>query len=560
MIRRMLFILFCLYDVISGEIILSEIMFNPAGPERSDEYIEIFNRSGSFSVDLNNWQIGDQDGLDMIIDAGEGTILSPGQYGIIFDEDYFNSEQSYLLVIPERALLLSIDDRTFGSGGLSNSRDETIRLVNAKGFINASFTYTADNSSGYSEEKIDCKHPDILSNWENSLAAGGTPGYKNSRAKPDFDLGIINFDFSLTNNALRCEGTIVNLGIEDIAGFNAYFFHDENRDSCRSNSEIFSATKNLNLQAQDTLKIYGEWLQPMPGKQLIGLITACQKDERADNNIYLKTAVLPFCKASLIINEIMAKPFPDDQEWIELFNPTKTSINLNGWQVSDQDTSDKQCITIQDIYIEPSQFIIISSAPFIELADSVQQIQAALPYLNNNSDCVYLFDPANNLIDYICYASVRDWDTGISLERIQYHQSSQDPQNWMASTDLNGATPGYRNSVTFQKLPEQCTLHIAPDPFSPNGDGIEDIVTIKYQVPVNHARVTLQIFDICGRPIQTLLSGWRSGAIHSVTWNGNAYNGNTVRMGIYIVFFQAIDDFTGRSFQKKATVILAEKL
>ncbi len=366
--------------------------------------------------------------------------------------------------------------------------------------------------------------------------------------------------FSLTNNILFCEGTIVNHGIEDLAGFTAYFFHDENRDSCYSNAELFSATSNLNLPAEDTLKIYGEWLQPMPGKQLIGLITVCHKDEHTDNNIWLKTAILPFRKTCLLINEIMAKPFPGDPEWIELFNPTNISINLNGWRVSDQDTSDKRCITLQDIDIEPSQFIIVSSAPLIELADSVQQIQAALPSLNNNSDSVYLFDPAKNLIDYICYASVPDWDTGISLERIQYHQSSQDPQNWMASTDVNGATPGYKNSVTFQKLPEQCTLHITPDPFSPDGDGIEDIVTITYEVPVKHAQVTLQIFDICGRPVKTLLSGWRSGAIRSVTWDGKDINGNKTRMGIYIVFFQAIDDFTGRAFEKKATMIVAGKL
>ncbi|RKY74607.1 hypothetical protein DRQ00_11625, partial [candidate division KSB1 bacterium] len=74
---------------------LSEVMFDPAGSEATDEFIEIYNLSATDSVDLAGWRVGDSSGSDMLIDSGDGLVLAPGQFGLILDPDYFGNSTTY---------------------------------------------------------------------------------------------------------------------------------------------------------------------------------------------------------------------------------------------------------------------------------------------------------------------------------------------------------------------------------------------------------------------------------------------------------------------------------
>jgi len=155
-------------------------MFDPDGSEHTDEFVEILNLSEADSVELTGWRLGDDSGDDGIVDAGEGLILLPGQYGVILDEDYFDNSTLYDYLIPERALVLTVDGTTIGSGGLSNSRAETVMLFNAAGEVVAQYTYSIGNSPGHSDEKVDPAGPDTPENWEDSSVLNGTPGFQNS--------------------------------------------------------------------------------------------------------------------------------------------------------------------------------------------------------------------------------------------------------------------------------------------------------------------------------------------------------------------------------------------
>ncbi len=43
-----------------------------------------------------------------------------------------------------------------------------------------------------------------------------------------------------------------------------------------------------------------------------------------------------FCRANVIINEIMYNPAGDDDfEWIELYNSDSNSVSLDGWEFTD---------------------------------------------------------------------------------------------------------------------------------------------------------------------------------------------------------------------------------
>ena len=95
-------------------LILTEIMFNPAGNENFNEFVEIYNR-GDASINLSGYTISDGVASDEIISAGNGLILEPLQYGVILDNGYFDNSTQYDAIIPQGALVMTIDGATIGS-------------------------------------------------------------------------------------------------------------------------------------------------------------------------------------------------------------------------------------------------------------------------------------------------------------------------------------------------------------------------------------------------------------------------------------------------------------
>ena len=74
------------------------------------------------------------------------------------------------------------------------------------------------------------------------------------------------------------------------------------------------------------------------------------------------------------------------------------------------------------------------------------------------------------------------------------------------------------------------------------------------------ARARVEIYDISGRRIRTLLNDRFSGATLRVAWDGRDDYGQVPPMGIYIVFIQLLDDRQGILKEYKDTVVLAHPL
>ena len=163
----------------SGDVVLSEVMYDPTGPESHDEYVEVVNTSVRERVDLTGWCVGDGDELDLLRDTGAGMVLDPGQRGLILDSSYFGQSTTYDSM-RTGALMLTIDDRAFGRGGWSNSSRESVILCDAQGVAEGSFAYEPQGLPGLSWEKVDLLGGNSGDNWALSVAAGGTPGAANS--------------------------------------------------------------------------------------------------------------------------------------------------------------------------------------------------------------------------------------------------------------------------------------------------------------------------------------------------------------------------------------------
>jgi hypothetical protein len=150
-------------------------------PSGNNEFIEIYNRSEKVSINLSHFKIKYYTSKpDTIISAGYGTLLPPKAYAVVFEGDYDFASGIYKNLVPSSALKLKISDSSFGSNGMANTANRPLWLINATDDTLDYYTYSADNVSGYSDEKLNMSDDTSSVNWKNSINIYGTPGFKNS--------------------------------------------------------------------------------------------------------------------------------------------------------------------------------------------------------------------------------------------------------------------------------------------------------------------------------------------------------------------------------------------
>ncbi len=161
-----------------GQVVLSEVMFDPAGSEFYDEFVEVQN-VGDQAVDLTGWRVGDGEETHRIVPVRGSSLVSPGAFGLILDSGYFDHSSLYH-PLPDGVLILTVDSPTLGRAGLDNLHSERVVLIAASGDTVATMGYRPGNLPGISKEKINPEAGDGADNWADSRWIGGTPGRINS--------------------------------------------------------------------------------------------------------------------------------------------------------------------------------------------------------------------------------------------------------------------------------------------------------------------------------------------------------------------------------------------
>jgi len=556
---------------VQAQVVLSEIMFDALGSDSHDEFVEIINLSESVSIDLSGWQISDGEGTDTIVEFNEGTILQPGQFAIILDPSYFDNSDAYEDLIPGGSLVLTLDNITFGSRGLSNSKAETVFLINSGGGIISQYTYSLGNEQGFSDEKIDLEGSNSPDNWADSKSSFGTPGAPNSVSLLNFDLAVLPDDINFSpepvqaGQTLTITSTVRNVGKTPVGQFKLIFLEDFNGNLVADSGEElppafeFSGT----FLPRDSTSFSLQSSNVLPGEHLIFAKIKFESDEDTTNNSASKQFFVGFPERTAVINEIMYSPLSHQPEWIEILNLSTLPINLAKWSVSDSDFS-KRVNFGSNSNLAPNGFFVLAEDSsifdfFNPLIGSVS-VSKKLPSFNNDFDSVLLYDPSDIILDRVDYN--KDWggDSGISLEKINPALASNDNTNWSSSVTILGGTPGEQNSIFTQTLPADADLSIAPNPFSPDNDGYEDFAIISYEVPITTASVNIKIYDLRGRLVRFLANNQPSGSRNSIVWDGHDDNGRLSRIGIYVVFLRALNAEAGLLRTQKKTVVLAANL
>ena len=157
---------------------------------------------------------------------------------------------------------------------------------------------------------------------------------------------------------------------------------------------------------------------------------------------------------SVLIHEIMADPSPviglPNTEYIELKNNSKQVINLFRWKINNGTTT--ATINTQ-FFLQPDSFVIVCSRTQATLFNEPNKTLGitSFPSIANEEDIITLQSSENKTIHAIAFEASWYQDPikangGWSLEMIDPSAPCA-PNNWKASTNTKGGSPGFQNSV-----------------------------------------------------------------------------------------------------------------
>ncbi|MBK6910050.1 MAG: lamin tail domain-containing protein [bacterium] len=544
-------------------VVLNEIMFDPDGEEATDEFLELYNDS-ALPVQLAGWTVSDGDGLDTLHDAGMGLLLAPRQFAVIIDPDYIeDGSTTYDGLVPSTALIVTIGTNTIGGRGLSNSDGELVTIYNASGNVVSEHRYVVGNIEGHSDERLRTTAQEDSSNWRDSEVLLGTPGFRNSVTPPERDLGLtaISFDPSAPQigDEIELRVTIENLGLLLVDGLLTLSadslgmgdFHELSSQAVSALAPGDSAVSRSSLR--------------MPNTGLLSVAAALiVTDDDSTNNRLTDIVTTAELAGGLRINEIMYAPLAGRAEWIELtVSGTRPIATGNIWFADGQGIGDTTARRqLPEWLMMPGDFALIGtdSAVLFEnfpVGTPLLVLGGSDITLNNLGDSLALFNIDGSIVERIDYRP--QWGdnvAGVSLERVAISVDGNDGVNWGACRAAAGATPGQDNSLSLNLQNQSTSLTATPSPFTPNGDGSDDVCAFQFLTDNPGQPAVLRVFDVRGRVIRRLAATANEQGAGTVLWDGRDGDGVMASTSRYLVLLETGDD-AGATARARTTVILA---
>lgn len=425
------------------DVVFNEIMADPDPPVGlpNVEYIEFYNRT-SLPINAANWKFKYGNSEKVITD---GTIPANG-YAILSSINGTNTYGQFYSVLSSS---LSNSGFLTNSGTTLSISDSLNRLISSVTYSDIWYRSSSKISGGWSLEQIDPNNScEGASNWIASLSpTGGTPGNVNSvnSENPDNTLPKIN-SACIIQNTLRI--VFSEFVFNDLLNNVSFFTVDNNignPNTISFSGDIISNSITLEfINSFDQNSIYNLTISA-PLKDCAGNTVNTSINYKFSN----RTAN-PF---DVVINEIMADPDPvvglPSAEYIELFNKSEFPISLQGWNLTaGSSNSVLGCVTIPS----KSFVLVVDDSNEGLLSDYGSEAVASSLSLTNDGSTIVLRNNQSSVISSINYSI--DWykstiknSGGWSLEQIDPDNPCGEADNWSASNNLAGGTPGSENSV-----------------------------------------------------------------------------------------------------------------
>jgi hypothetical protein len=556
---------FCHYHPRAFDVVINEILADPepAVSLPPSEFTELYNRS-AYPVCLKGWAFQSGSYTKQFPDV----TIPPSSYLILSQDTGYSS-------YGELVLLFTSSYSLPNEGSSLVLRDETGRVIHWVNYTADWFGGSFKKEGGWSLELVDPADPCGCSgNWIASEAVtGGTPGSMNSvrDSHPDTtapvllraairDSEVIEVTFSEAMDSVTLKGT----------------------GSWMINDTLLPGT-DITLIPPDYRIVRLRKATGFGNGSLYEVRPPAGASDCAGNLLPANssvTAIIPEVPESgdIVINEILADPWPGASRFIELFNRSGRSFDLKDITIqylsSDTGTAadGPAPFAVSPFLLMPLEYgvaceeceevIIRYNASFPGRFQSM----AGFPALGKESGGIVIARLSDGeTIDRVDYSAAMHHPLlssaeGISLERVSPDAPSQDHSNWHSAASAAGfATPGDRNSQWWDPGEEGAgEVTIDPPVFSPDNDGKDDLLHIICRPGAPGFMATVLLFDSRGRRVRQLAGNVLIPSEGIFTWDGTTEENKRASTGIYLVYIELVRT-DGEVKKFKHTVVVAAK-
>lgn len=531
---------------LGGDVVLNEILYDPEGSDTGREFVEIMN-CGPGGASLAGWVLESGNGAnpnDWTVEwiGGEFDYLEPGGILVVGESE----------VVPPPAFVTPLDLQN-GPDGLRLTDGETV--VDAVGWGEPLFAEyyegapCADAASGSSLARL----PDCFDSDDNATdfvaCPAPTPGSRNA-APVDLSLDVIDagrvvFD---PGSAVPFDCSVRNMGALATG-------ESEARLELFVNGSAVGSCGVPALAPRDSSLVVLEWGAAPAGYHGVSVRLVCAADEHPSDNADSTTVTVGSPAGIVAVNEIMHSPNEEETEWVELLNVSGRTVDPSSWALGDDMDAHVLRADPAPAALAPNDFLLLAREPDLVSGDSgVDVLGTAGWEALSAEDAVVLLDRFGTVIDRVAYERSWGGSKGVSLERVRPEMPAQDPCNWGGCVSPEGATPGRPNSIHVAELPSEGRLVVAPNPFSPDGDGRDDRAVVRFDLPVATATARLTVYDLKGRMRALLADHTEVSGTTEILWDGKGADGEPLPGGLYLLYLEAVNAREGVFVRAKEAV------
>lgn len=555
---------FALFEKRPFAVVINEIMADPepATGLPAYEYLELFNRS-SLPVSLENWALSIGENRKIL----GPYIIAPGEFLIMTEEEAASSFSQYgnVMVISGFSLL--------NTGTTIVLRDAGNAIIHAVTYSDEWYQHEIKENGGWSLEQVDPDNPCGGSvNWRASDdLSGGTPGSANSvfGLNPDEILPSVRQIMIINESAIE---VVFNEPMDSLSIVNPAAY---------SADHGLGNPVTLTIHPPDYHSVSLEFNGTIDEGIMYTLLVEAGFSDCA-GNIHSSSATARFAIPSriepldIVINEMLYDPRTTGVDFVEIYNRSGKVADLKDLWLAGRDATTGDLESVSEScpggrLMFPGEYLVLTpdaqailSEYFSPYPEAFVEMES-FPSYPNEGGTVVLLTPEMEIIDEFTYSpdlqfALLNTTDGVSLERVNYEIPAVDPGNWHSASANSGyATPGYQNSQFMQSSGSNDEIIIAPEIFSPDNDGYNDILSIGCNFSDAGNAVTVRIFDSNGRLVSVPVKNEPAGTTNLYYWDGITEDNLKAPIGIYIIYVEVFN-LSGKVRQFKKVAVLGAKL
>jgi len=544
------------------DIVITEIMADPT-PQvglPNAEYLELKNIS-STPFNLSGWRISDASGTATIT---TNFVLQPDSVVILCSNSNVATFSAF-----GRAIGVTSFPSLDNDGDQLTLRSPQNKVIHAIVYTTEWYANEAKKDGGWSLEMIDPKNPcSGKQNWKASANnLGGTPGKINSVNGNNIDQTPPQLQRAYALDSV----TVV-------------LVFDEFLDSTSASAALNYSANGLTIIGANAIAplfntVQIKFSSPLQ-RTIVYNLTASNVTDCKGNAIgsFNKTKIGLADDAlanHVIINEILFNPRTGAYDYVELYNRSNRIVDASKLYVANRNSSgvvsSLKKLSEQSFYLFPGEYIVVTEDAInlemqyhVKNRDGVLTV-SSLPSFPDDKGTVVVLNLNGDRVDELSYDD--DWHfaliankDGVALERIDPDAPSQNKSNWhSAATTAGYGTPTYVNSQYRKIDAVDAAITLSTKIFSPDHDGLDDVLIMQYGVKEIGYVANVTIFDASGRMVRYLVKNDLLGLKGSWTWDGLDEKKAKLPIGTYILHTE-IFNLQGKREQFRNTVVLARKL